>query len=112
MSDKDIFNNQKPAHRVKVRKRKLSDFVKDLEVKIKELEYPEISDDERINKALEIAWQYSQIGGEHHKTWSIDQMVRALCGDEETYKKWVEKYEKPLSDEPGDYYVWDEGIAP
>ena len=66
--------------------------------------------DERIEKALEIAWDYGQIDGSHHRLWVIDQMVRVLCGNEEEYKKWVKKYEEPLED--GDYYSWDKGIAP
>ena len=36
--------------------------------------------DERIAKALEFANLYGSIDGEHHKTWVIDQMVRALTG--------------------------------
>ena len=68
--------------------------------------------EERIRKALDIAWQYSQIDGAHHKAWSIDQMVRALCGSEEEYNKWVANYETPESDDPDDYYEWDCGIAP
>lgn len=77
-------------------------------------EIPRIDVDERINNALEIAWEYSQIDGAHHKAWTIDQMVRALCGDEETYKKWVDKYTKPFTNSNGglDWYDWDEGIAP
>lgn len=70
------------------------------------------TNDERINKALEIAWRYSQIDGAHHKAWAIDQMVRALCGNDEEYQRWVTKYTAPLSDEPYDYYEWDVGIAP
>lgn len=66
-------------------------------------------DDERIEKALDIAWCYGQIDGNHHKTWVIDQMVRALCGSEEEYKKWVDKYEAPDGE---DYWEWDCGIAP
>lgn len=66
--------------------------------------------EEKIKKALNIAWQYGQIDGSHHKMWTIDQMVRALCGSKEEYEKWVNKYEEPLED--GDYYTWDEGIAP
>ena len=65
--------------------------------------------DERIEGALSIAWSYGQIDGSHHKMWVIDQMVRALCGSEEEYVKWVEEYEAPLL---GDYYKWDIGIAP
>ena len=65
---------------------------------------------ERIEKALNIAWSYGQIDGNHHKTWVIDQMVRALCGTEKEYKKWIEAYEVPLDDD--DYYEWETGIAP
>ena len=65
---------------------------------------------ERIDKALSIAWRYAQIDGGHHKMWVIDQMVRVLCGSEVEYKKWVERYETPLGDE--DYYIWNVGIAP
>lgn len=64
-------------------------------------------DNERIKKALDIAWQYGQIDGSHHRLWVIDQMVRALLGEE--YKKWVEAYETP---DGQDYYEWDTGIAP
>lgn len=66
--------------------------------------------DERIEKALDFAWQYGQIDGSHHKMWVIDQMVKALCGSEEEYNKWVNEYEEPF--ESGDYYEWDTGIAP
>lgn len=65
--------------------------------------------EERIKEALNLAWQYGQIDGSHHKMWVIDQMVRVLCGDKEEYRKWVEAYETPDGE---DYYVWDMGIAP
>ena len=66
-------------------------------------------DDKRIKSALSLAWQYGQIDGDWHKTWVIDQMVRALCGSQEEYVKWVEAYEAP---DGQDYYEWDTGIAP
>lgn len=66
--------------------------------------------DERIEAALDLAWQYGQIDGSHHRVWVIDQMVRVLCGSDEEYNKWVNEYEKPF--ESGDYYEWDTGIAP
>ena len=66
--------------------------------------------EERINKALSIAWSYGQIDGSHHKMWVIDQMVRALLENEEKYRDWVKTYEAPICNE--DYYVWDIGIAP
>lgn len=68
--------------------------------------------EERIKKALEIAWQYGQIDGSHHRVWVIDQMVRVLCGSEKEYIAWVTNYEAPESDDPDDYYSWDTGIAP
>lgn len=67
---------------------------------------------ERIDKALELAQQYGQIDGSHHRVWVIDQMVRALIGNEEDYKKWVEAYEAPLSENEDDRYEWDTGIIP
>ena len=62
--------------------------------------------EERIEKALDIAFRYSQIGGEHHKEWAIDQMVRALVGDERAYDKWVRDYEDDGT------WKWHTGIAP
>ena len=64
---------------------------------------------ERIEKALSIAWGYAQINGSHHKMWTIDQMVRALCESEEEYIKWVEAYEVPYDDRR---YEWNTGIEP
>lgn len=51
--------------------------------------------EERINDAIMIALRYGGIDGAHHKSWVIDQMVRALAGEdgESTYS-------------------WDVGIAP
>lgn len=66
--------------------------------------------DERIEKALEIAFRYGQIDGDHHKTWVIDQMVRALLGDIGRYAQWIKDYE--YDEETGDEYDWDCGIAP
>lgn len=65
--------------------------------------------DDRIKKALSIAWSYAQIDGSQHKIWVIDQMVRALLGDKEAYREWVKTYQTPDGE---DYYVWDTGIAP
>ena len=74
---------------------------------------PRIDTNEKINKALEIAWRFSQIDGAWHKAWVIDQMVRALCGDEETYKMLINAYTEPfMICGELDHYNWDEGIAP
>lgn len=67
-----------------------------------------MTDKEKIKQAVDIAWQYAQIYGDHHKMWIIDQMVRTLLGETE-YKKWVESYETPYGD---DCWVWEVGIAP
>jgi hypothetical protein len=63
---------------------------------------------DKNREALELAIQYGQIDGAHHKAWVIDQMVRALAGD---------GYEKVVADacagDEGPYtYSWDEGIPP
>ena len=51
---------------------------------------------ERIKKALSYAWSYGQIGGDHHKMWVIDQMVRALLSKEE-YKEQILKMQGLIS---------------
>jgi hypothetical protein len=61
----------------------------------------------RIAEALDIA-EYGQTDGSHHKDWVIDQMVRALTGD--NYDEWVRAY-RDGEDGP-ETYEWDEGIAP
>lgn len=60
-----------------------------------------MSDDlrDRIDEALIVAADYGQYDGAHHKTWVIDQMIRALTGED--YPEWVSEY---------DY--WDEGTPP
>jgi hypothetical protein len=58
--------------------------------------------------ALDIAFQYGGIDGAHHKTWVIDQMVRALTGD--GYEQWVINA-RDGEDGP-ETYDWDEGITP
>ena len=69
---------------------------------------------ERIYKALDLAVEYGNIDGSHHKDWVIDQMVRALtgCGKEESleYKQLVANACDGV-DGP-DTYTWETGIAP
>lgn len=70
---------------------------------------------ERIDKALNIALQYGQIDGAHHKAWVIDQIVRVLAGDD--YKKIINEYvfdgkEPVLAVIEGKFYQWDIGVAP
>lgn len=70
---------------------------------------------ERIARALEIAVSYSGIDGSHHKTWAIDQMVRALTGcpeggESDEYKQLVA--EACDGEDGPETYEWDTGIAP
>ncbi len=63
--------------------------------------------EEKIVVALYIA-KWGSIDGAHHKMWVIDQMVRALAGDE--YDDWVKNYESG-TDGPNTY-EWNTGTAP
>jgi hypothetical protein len=67
-----------------------------------------MTDRRRIEAAIELAVKYGGIDGAHHKNWVIDQMVRALAGDD--YARIVTEAKE------GDYgpntYEWDEGIPP
>lgn len=87
----------------------------------------------KIKKALEIAREYAGYGGEHHKDYCIDQMVRALLSCEiekkyndagtiyasryitpvksEEYDNWVKNYQG--EDENGEaIYYWETGTPP
>lgn len=69
---------------------------------------PLTASEKRAEAALDVAIRYGGIDGAHHKTWVIDQVVRALTGD---------KYDAVIADandgEDGpDTYEWDTGIAP
>lgn len=67
-----------------------------------------MNDKEKIEKALAIAISYGGIGGDHHKAWVIDQMVRVLSG--KYYKSFVKS---ACAGEDGpNTYEWNEGIAP
>lgn len=63
---------------------------------------------ERVDRAVDIGVRYGQIDGEHHKTWVIDQMLRALCGGayDEVIRRSCEGEDGPQT------YGWDTGIAP
>lgn len=67
-----------------------------------------IDQQERIAEAISIALGYGGSDGAHHKMWVIDQMLRALAGEE--YMDMIAEY-KAGEDGPNTY-DWDEGIAP
>ncbi len=67
-----------------------------------------LDSDTPTGMAIEIAVRWGGIGGDHHKAWVIDQMVRALAGD-----KYAEIVRDARDGENGpETYDWDEGIAP
>ena len=66
------------------------------------------NDADRITLATDLALEFGQTDGDHHKAWVIDQMLRALTGDryEAVIDEWCAGEDGPET------YSWDEGIAP
>lgn len=62
--------------------------------------------EEKIEKALK--YSYMVVDGDHHKMWVIDQMIRALTGDD--YDKFIA--ELNYGEDGPDTYTWDTGVAP
>lgn len=65
-------------------------------------------DDPRILAAIDIIYSYAGCDGDHHKTWVIDKVVRALLG--EKYEQWVAEYND--GEDGPNTYEWQTGIAP
>ena len=63
--------------------------------------------EEKIEKALDLIFQYGGIDGGHHKQWVLDGLVKILADD---YEKWVTEYND--GEDGPNTYEWDEGIAP
>lgn len=63
---------------------------------------------ERMLKALQIAADFGETDGDHHKMWVIDQMARALLEDK--YDEWVK--EICAGEDGPETYSWDVGVAP
>lgn len=61
------------------------------------------ANEDGIKQALNVIERYGGIGGDHHKAWVIDRVVRALLGS--GYAVWVKEV-------CGTEYTWDEGIPP
>lgn len=61
----------------------------------------------KIIKAIDFIETWGGIDGGYHKQWVLDQLIRILVDD---YDSWVSQYEKG-EDGPGTY-EWDTGIAP
>jgi hypothetical protein len=62
----------------------------------------------RETEALRIIGQYGAIDGDHHKTWVIDQVAKALLGT--NYAAWV--VEQKAGEDGPNTYDWNEGIPP
>lgn len=62
----------------------------------------------RIDAALRMARLHGQEDGEHHKMWVIDQMVRALTGDD--YEQWVKS--GSIYHGGRHFEEWETGIIP
>jgi hypothetical protein len=87
---------------------------------------------DRIRNALAVAMRSGGIEGEHHRTWVIDQMVRALTGcamlveiddldappgmvdpsvpPTAEYEAWVAEHN--AGEDGAETYTWETGIAP
>ena len=66
-----------------------------------------MTDNQRVNKAIDIALDYGQIDGAHHKQWVIDQILRVLAG--ETYNTIITEYQD--GEDGPETYEWNEGIG-
>jgi hypothetical protein len=66
---------------------------------------------QRIDEAIDIAFDYGQTLGEPYKLWVIDQMIRKLKGSDEAYQEFVHEYELP-ADDSDMIYAWNIGEHP
>lgn len=65
--------------------------------------------EEKIQNALDIIHNYGGYGGDHHKQWCLNLIVKELAGDS-GYQQWVREY---CDGEDGPHtYIWGIGIAP
>ena len=67
-----------------------------------------MSDSDKIEAVLTLALRFGSIGGDHHRVWLLDQMVRVMTGD--GYDAWV--VAAKVGEDGPETYSWDEGTAP
>lgn len=67
-----------------------------------------MSNQEKIEKTIELIVQYGGFDGSHHKDWVLDQAVRILAGDD--YDTIVK--EACNGEDGPDTYSWEVGIPP
>jgi hypothetical protein len=93
----------------------------------------EMNETEKITATLALASNFGGIDGDHHKMWTIDQMVRVLTGcpivksevfidanqkpytanvlgESEAYQAFIAEHN--AGEDGLDTYEWDVGIAP
>jgi hypothetical protein len=63
---------------------------------------------DKVEAALDAIEHYGGFEGSHHKAWVIDQVARALTGDQ--YAQWV--IDMKAGEDGPNTYDWDEGIPP
>ena len=66
------------------------------------------SSDERIKKALSLAYNYGGCESSQNKAWLIDQIVRSLTGNR--YDEWVKEFS--IDNNGNKSYKWDTGVSP
>ena len=67
-----------------------------------------MTNDERIDEAVSLIIRYGGIDGDHHKAWVLDQVMRALTGDQ--YERIVK--EACAGKDGPNTYDWNVGIPP
>jgi len=67
-----------------------------------------MTDQEKIDAAVDLVIRYGGIDGDHHKAWVIDQIVKVLTGDD--YDRIVA--EAKIGEDGPETYEWNVGIAP
>lgn len=67
---------------------------------------PHLTDKQKVEAAIEVAMEYGFYDGDHHKQWTICQMLRVLMG-EDGYNRLKATFEKESGGIP-----FDEGSAP
>lgn len=66
--------------------------------------------EEQLIKILSLIGEFGGVDGAHHKQWLLDQIVREIAGDEETYCEWVTEWND--GEEGAKTYEWDVGVSP
>lgn len=63
--------------------------------------------EDRLLKVYELAIDALTTEGEHHKQWFLEEIVKAVVGEENYSRVWEDFNEATEGDE-----LWDPGIAP